>query len=106
MGKLTIQGQSDDIVDFAGVIYDEFYLNEDDTWTGELQSPNGDSMKIRVSFYVTNGKGWDVEVLEVYFSDAPWYCEKEVRYNESYDDDEDYYLVLDVPEGTMVTESV
>lgn len=98
MAELIISGHSDDCVDFEGVIRDEFYVDGNGEWSGWLESPDGDAVEVYVSFCKTNPKGWKVSLL----SECPWPVREDVRYNSGYDDDEDYYLVLDVPVGTVV----
>ena len=102
MPELKIYGASDDCVEFEGAIYDEFYLSQDNTWTGVIKSPKGDVVTVRASYYVDNPNGWDVRILSASHAGAPWPYRKKSVYGNEEGTEENTYITLDVPAGSTV----
>ena len=102
MSELIIAGQSteEDSIKLSGEIEQEFKVGEGDTWEGRLYSPEGDEVTVIGNFYVDNPNGWLIEII----GKCPWGHETKVKYNDVYASDEDFYLVIDVPPGTIVRE--
>lgn len=99
MGRVTIYGASDDLVEVTGAIDDEFGVGLNGVWEGVLADPHGEGL--RVSIVYTSAGTWSAGVAPL-DEDVPlpqWPVGLEVaetRYSTA--------LSITVPEGTTLTE--
>jgi len=98
MNKITIYGASDDLVEVEGYISDEFSAYG--PWSGKLTAPNGDSLRIRAEFCKPGSESeWQLSIENTgTFPDWP------IRFGVRPDRDGDPALVIDVPDGTTMTD--
>lgn len=92
--QTRVSGGSDDLVEFDGAIYGEMPLGAKDRSTVTLKAPDGTTMRLRVEFCGdANPDGWKVTVTD---NPGNW----TVQEYRSHDDEPDWGLIIDVPEGT------
>lgn len=100
MTTVTIYGASDDLVEVEGAIEgaDEFGCY-DREWIGVLRDPaTSEALRIRVQFGVANDSDWRIQVENTDTNPA-W----PMHFAYRPDRDTDPALVIEVPEGTVLT---
>lgn len=103
MATVTIYGASDDLVEVYGIEgADEFTLGNNDSWTGVLEGPKGETAVVYVD-YRQNGC-WTVALglWEEGFPLPEWPVQ--FTYNPDKGNDYGVFASIEVPDGTTIRE--
>lgn len=98
MAEITIYGASDDLVEVEGAIVDEFEAYGQ--WRGRLQAPNGQTLYLYAEY---GAAGADTEWL-LGITNSATYPSWPIRFSERQDRAGDPAIIIDVPDGTKLTE--
>ena len=94
--EIIIYGASDDLVEVAGAISEEFDCPG--AWEGVLESPAGEHLGIMATF---GTREWE---LSVFASTEAGYPSCPIRFGERPDQEGDPAIFINAPAGTTLTE--
>ena len=102
MAELIFYGASDDLVEFGGVISDEFGAYDARPWRGRLTGPGGDSLILTAEF---DRPGTQAEWTLGVENSGTW-PSWPICFTERPDREGDPAIIIDVPEGTKIVEVI
>lgn len=96
MPEVIIYGASDDLVEFEGAISEEFQAYG--LWRGRLEAPNLDALVVHAQYGADPDTEWGLGVESGNYPSWP------IRFTERPDYAGDPAIVIEVPEGTTITQ--